>query len=67
MKRARVDLRVENHGSIFLFRPMSDAGETWLRESVDAEALWFAGALACEPRYARGLADGASAEGLVVR
>ena len=48
-------LSVENHGSIILFRPLSDAMNVWLRAHTDPTASWFGGALAVEPRYAEDL------------
>ena len=61
---AVVDIEVHNDGSIFLFVPMTDAGEEWLRANTDG--MWLGGALAVEHRYARDLADGAQADGLVL-
>lgn len=59
-----IDIRVENHGSLFLFRPETPAGETWIEEHVDPDAPRFGGALVCEHRYARELADGMISDGL---
>jgi hypothetical protein len=59
-----MDIHVENHGSIFLFRPETDTGREWLAEHTDGQ--WWGGALVVEPRYARDLADGAMAEGLEI-
>lgn len=50
------DVQVENHGSIFLFRPLTDEARTWLVEHTDGQ--WFGGALAVEHRYAADLANG---------
>jgi len=61
------DLIFENHGSLFLIRPLSPAGQTWLDENVgDAETLTFAGAVVCEPRYVDAVTYGAVQAGLVV-
>ena len=63
-----VDLQVENHGSIFLFRPLTDEGRVWLDENTETEGWqWLGGALAVEHRYAADLAYGAQADGLEVR
>ena len=44
------DLIFENHGSLFLIRPVSPAGQTWLDENVgDENTLTFGGAIVCEP------------------
>jgi hypothetical protein len=60
----RIDVNVSNHGGIFLFRPATTRGCTWLEENT--EGTWFADALVVEHRYARDLADGMLADGLRV-
>ncbi len=46
-----VDLEFENHLSIFLIRPVSSAGQTFLDENVgDDNTLTFGKAVVCEPR-----------------
>src|SRR5882762_7195753 len=46
------DLIFENHFSLFLIRPVSPAGQSWLDENVgDENTLIFGGAVVCEPRY----------------
>lgn len=47
---------VENHGSICLVRPCTDAAREWLVEHTDGQ--WWGGALAVEPRYLDDLLDG---------
>lgn len=53
-----VDVKVENHGSIFLFQPLSEAAREWIGEHVPEDATWFGGALVVEHRYASDLAQG---------
>ena len=60
------DVVVENHGSIFLFQPLTAAGEAWIAVHVSDDATRYAGALVVEPRYARDLAAGMLADGLRV-
>ena len=60
-----MDLNFENHGSVILIRHLTPLGKTWLDQNVSAE-LSFGGAVACEPRYAQDVADGAAADGLEV-
>jgi len=62
-----IDLLVENHGSICLLRPVSDAGREWCTEHLPEDATTWGGAIAVEPRYIGPIADGAVADGLVVR
>jgi hypothetical protein len=62
------DLVFENHGSLFLVRPVSKSAQLWLDENVgDENTLTFAGAIVCEPRYVEAIAQGAIEAGLVVR
>jgi hypothetical protein len=51
------DFLVENHGSIFLFRPLNGTARRHLEERTSEDAQWFAGALAVEHRFARDLAQ----------
>jgi hypothetical protein len=59
-----MDIQIEDHGSIILFRPLTVEATTWLQENTDGQ--WFGGALAVEPRYAGALEDGALSDGLTV-
>jgi hypothetical protein len=62
------DILIENHGSIFLLRPISSAGQTWLQENVIGEETQiFGNAVVCEPRYVMDIVLGARGEGIVVR
>lgn len=62
------DIIFENHGSLFLLRPVSSAGQTWLDENVgDESTLTFGSATVCEPRYVEDILLGATADGLVCR
>jgi hypothetical protein len=61
------DLLLENHGSLFLIRPLSVSGQQWLDENVgDENTLTFGGAIVCEPRYIEAIAHGAVEAGLAV-
>jgi hypothetical protein len=61
-----VDIFVENYGSIFLFRPMTQAATEWISGHVQDDAQWFGNALAVESRYALDLADGMYCDGLTL-
>jgi len=61
-----MDISIENHGSIFLFRLNTQAASDWVSENVQRDAQFFGDALVVEPRYARELASGMLADGLVV-
>ncbi len=61
------DLIFENHGSLFLIRPISTTGKQWLDENVgDENTLTFGGAVVCEPRYVEAIFLGAQSDGLAV-
>ena len=62
-----VDLIFENHFSLFLIRPVTPAGQTWLDENVgDNETQHFGNAIAAEPRYVEAIMRGALDAGLVI-
>lgn len=67
MTTQHVDYTVENHGSLFLFRPETPEAQAHLEAHVDDEAQWFGDALAVEPRYAADLAAQLGDDGFVVR
>jgi hypothetical protein len=54
---------VENHGSIVLVRPLTEAVDQWLLENCSGDLLWIGNALAVEPRYVESLVAGMVEEG----
>ncbi len=64
-----VDIRVENHGSIYLLRPQTPAGREWLEKNCDQSGYqpFTGGTLLCEPRYVADIVNGAREAGLEVR
>lgn len=56
------DLIFESHGSLVLVSPISDEGRGWLEENCpeDDDHIYFGCALVVEPRYAAGIAEGAT-------
>ena len=44
------DFRCENHGSILLLFPLSQAGQSWIKENLPSNAQWFGNAMAVEHR-----------------
>jgi hypothetical protein len=65
---SKPDLIFESHFSLFLIRPVSPAGKTWLDENVgDSETLTFGGATVCEPRFVEPIYRGAIEAGLAVQ
>lgn len=61
---AGLDVLIEHHGSLHLFRPLTEGAKTWLEEHTSG--TWFGGALVVEPRYSLDLAQGAFADGLCI-
>lgn len=59
------DIRLENHGSLFLMRGTSPAGEEWIADNVAVEQH-FGGAAVVEWRYAADIVNGARADGISV-
>lgn len=55
--KQEADFEIENHGSIFLFRPLNDNASEHIRERTGEEAQWFGGALVVEHRYAKEMAE----------
>jgi hypothetical protein len=60
-------IAIEDHGSIFLFRPASDGAFDWLRANVQSDAQWLGYSLAVEHRYARDLASALVEAGFEVK
>lgn len=61
------DIEVNASGSMFLFRPLTDAGRQWIDSHVVSEPWqWHGGALAVDYRYAWELARLAVEDGLEV-
>jgi hypothetical protein len=58
------DARVEDHGTVHLVRPLSEAALDWLEEHTGG--AWFGGALVVEHRYVADLVAGMRDAGFVV-
>ena len=67
MSRKRADIRVEDHGSIVLLRPLTTAGEDWLNERISDEGFQpYRPVVIAEPRYVAAIVEGAIEDGLKV-
>ena len=64
-----LDARFENNGTIWLFRPVTQAARDWLAEHcpADGDHQYFGDALAVEHRYVVDLYEFARHDGLNVR
>jgi hypothetical protein len=60
------DFSVENHGSIFLLRPLSPLGFDWIDQHIPEDAQHFGNAVVVEHRYIGDIAEGILADGLVM-
>jgi hypothetical protein len=60
------DLRFENHGTVGLARPLTEAGRAFLRETAPEDAQFLGDAMAFKPRYLQGILDAALEYGLEV-
>jgi hypothetical protein len=62
------DLEVQNEGSIFLLRPLTDTGAAWIGENLASEDVqYFGDALCVEHRFIGDIVEGAISDGLVVK
>jgi hypothetical protein len=60
------DFLCENHGSIFLLRPVSPAAFAWIEKHLPPDRLTFGDAVVVEPRYVWAILVGLQDDGLVV-
>ncbi len=61
-----VDFLCENHGSVFLLRPVSPAAFAWIEEHLPPDRIAFGNAVVVEPRYVWAILVGLQDDGLVV-
>jgi len=61
------DVKIENHGSLVLIRPLTEAASDWLDENISEDAQHFGGAVVVEPRYVEAIVEGMQDDGLEVR
>ena len=68
MATRAVDIRVENHGTLFRFVVLTEKGLTWVNERVSLEEYQWMGrdAFVVGHRYAEELVVGMRREGLTV-
>ena len=59
------DYTADNQGSIFLFRPLTEAARLHLEEHC-SDATWFGDAVVCEHRYAADLAAALRGKGFIL-
>lgn len=60
------DFFCDNHGSIFLLRPVSQSAHSWVEEHLPSDRLTFGNAVVVEPRYVWAILRGLQDDGLTV-
>ena len=66
----KLDFKLENHGSLFLLRPLSSAAKEWMKEHLPMESpetQFWSDAIVIEARYVTPIVDGIIGDGLVLR
>lgn len=65
--RNKADVSVSNHGTLFLFTPISERAKKWVEENVPLESWqWLGNGFSVEHRYAGNLAEGMKRDGLIL-
>ena len=60
------DFWVQNHGSLFLLIPQTEAASDWVEENLPEDAQTFGGGIVVEHRYISDIVDGIRTDGLEV-
>ena len=63
---ARPDFRCENHGTVFLLRPLSPASFAWIESHLPSDRITFGNAVAVDHRCIWAILAGLQDDGLVV-
>ena len=61
------DFLCENHGSVFLLRPLNQSAQSWVEENLQSDAQWFGGGVVVEHRYIWAILEGIQNDGLAVQ
>ncbi len=65
-----LDFELENHGSLFLLRPLNSAATQWVQDHLpvnEPETQFWGDAIVIGPRYVTPIVDGIVGDGLVLR
>ena len=68
--KTEFDFKLENHGSLFLLRPLNPVARNWMSENLpvdEPETQFWGDAIVIEPRYVAPIVDGIVGDGLVLR
>ena len=66
--RPRLDFSLENHGSVFLLKPITDRARAWIESHIDCNANfqpWWP-TVVIGHNYVEAVCDGITADGLEV-
>lgn len=58
------DFSVENHGTIYLLRPLTEDAEQWIEDHIPEDAQTWGNAIVVEHRYIGAIVDGFQGDGL---
>jgi hypothetical protein len=61
------DFELSNHGTIYIFTPLTPAARDWVAEYLPEDAQRWAGGTVIEHRYISDVVTGAQRDGFVVR
>jgi hypothetical protein len=61
------DFELSNHGTIYIFTPLTPTARDWAAEFLPVDAQRWAGGTVIEQRYISDVVTGARRDGLVVR
>lgn len=68
---SRLDVVAEDHGSLWILRPVSADASAWIEENVDQKnavsPLWWGDGLVVEPRYVEDILDGMIGSGFAIQ
>jgi len=66
--QSKPDFQIDNHGSIFLVRPLNPHARTWIDEHIGSDNGFqpYYPAVVVEHRYIGAIAEGIVADGLVL-
>lgn len=60
------DFLIENHGSVVLLQPLTEAARVWLEQHIPEDTQNWGTAIVIEPRYVSDILNGIELEGLKV-
>lgn len=62
----QTDFEVQNHGSIYLLEPCTEAADDWVADHIPDDAMTWGKGIVAEPRYIHDIVEGILEDGLSV-